>query len=141
MNGIDSRAVLGHGRAVAASRVWTRSFPQAPPLRDETELLSAIGYIRTDISGVGQVWDEEQMRCAADDQGYDLRKTIAFSATTFDPVARLTAIAADLGVDAVLTPSFAHLGDVVPERLIRVCAVVVVDPLVVYPRFDPQMVS
>ncbi|MFC4128467.1 hypothetical protein [Nocardia rhizosphaerae] len=133
-----TRATLAHGRGIVVSGVQT---PCGNTRRSgERRVETALGYLRTDISGVGQVWDEERMRFAAEEQGYDLRKTIAFGPTVFDPIGRLAAIAAELGVDAVLSPSAAHLGAVVPDLLRGICAIVVVDPLVTYPRFDPQRV-
>lgn len=132
-----TRIVTAHERVAVAPGPRDRYHLEPPSQPVRAEEKSAIGYVRTDICGVGQVWDEAEMRCAADEQGYDLRKTIAFAGTTFDPIGRLADIAAELGVDAVFSPSFAHLGDVIPDRLIRVCAVVVVKPLIIYPRFDP----
>lgn len=127
--------------APRSRRLWTRALAgphrrSAPP-----ERRTALGFLRTDIAGIGQVRDESALRDAAAGQGYDLRESVAFDATTVDPVARLAALAAELGVDAVFGPSFAHFGDTVPARLIRVATVVIVDPLVIYPRFDPQVVD
>ncbi|MCM6778553.1 hypothetical protein NDR87_34230 [Nocardia sp. CDC159] len=80
--------------------------------------IGAIGYLRRDIAGPRQHWDEIQMRSLAKRLGYDLRKTIAFGAHTDNPAARLRSIANSLGVATVIVPSLAHFdGGEVPASL------------------------
>ncbi|AHH18976.1 hypothetical protein NONO_c41920 [Nocardia nova SH22a] len=78
--------------------------------------IEAIGYIRSDISGVNQRSDEEQLRNLAKRSGYNLRKTIVFGARTGDPEHRLAVVLNHLPtVEVVLVPSMAHFhGRAVP---------------------------
>ncbi|MCU1639905.1 MAG: hypothetical protein JWN03_180 [Nocardia sp.] len=92
-------------------------------------LPSAIGYLRSDVSGARQVWDENQIRSLAKKFGYDLRKTIVFNATTDRPAHRLRVVVSRLGVDAVFVPSLAHFdGNEVPVEVVAVAAVITVSP-------------
>ncbi|WP_327140111.1 hypothetical protein [Nocardia sp. NBC_01327] len=95
---------------------------------------SAIGYLRHDISKARQVWDEAQIRSVAARLGYDLRKTVVFGPHTDRPDLRLRTVVSRLGVDAVVTPSLAHLGGEVPDFLAKVCDVITVDPETTYAR-------
>lgn len=96
--------------------------------------IDAIGYVRQDISGCHQQWDETQVRSLAKRLGYNLRKTVVFSDRTDDPVARLRNVATTLGVDAVITPSADHLGGDVPAELWRAVDVITVSPEWTYAR-------
>lgn len=87
---------------------------------------TAIGYLRTDVSGVRQAWDEIQLRSTAGRLGYNLAKIIAFSARTDHPMERLIAQTKRANADAVLIPTIDHLGAAIPERLHRIATVITV---------------
>lgn len=93
---------------------------------------TAIGYLRKDISGVSQEWDEIQIRSRAKRLGYDLAKTVTFGAATTDPEGRLVNVVQALDIDAVIAPSLAHFGGLVPQRLVRQCELNTVNPAETY---------
>ncbi|MGW4368667.1 2'-5' RNA ligase family protein [Nocardia takedensis] len=80
---------------------------------------TAIGYLRKDVSGVHQQWDETRIRSHARRLGYELAKTVTFSTATDDPEARLINVVRSLEIDAVIAPSLDHFGGAVPEILVR----------------------
>ncbi|MET8874207.1 hypothetical protein [Nocardia sp. NPDC004604] len=98
---------------------------------------AAIGYLRTDISGISQTWDEIQIRSLAKRYGYDLAKTVAFSAQTDHPLSRLLNVVRRLDVDAVITPNLEHLGGAVPPDLVRVCEINTISPKATYAPHAP----
>jgi hypothetical protein len=69
---------------------------------------TAIGYLRSDISGTAQNWDEIRMRALKKRYVYDLAKTIVFTPRTLDPITRLITIIRRTGTKAV-TPHLRHL--------------------------------
>ncbi|RDI65831.1 hypothetical protein [Nocardia pseudobrasiliensis] len=88
----------------------------------------AIGYLRRDVAGSRQHWEEIQIRSLAKRLGYDLRKTIAFGAHTDNPAHRLRAIVNSLGVAAVIVPSLAHFdGGEIPAPLRGATVITVAD--------------
>ncbi|MFC9475572.1 hypothetical protein ACFTS5_25580 [Nocardia sp. NPDC056952] len=87
----------------------------------------AIGYLRSDISGPAQNWDEIRIRSLAKRYGYDLAKTIVFSGGTQNPISQLIDVARRAEAEAVITPRRDHFGLEVPERLVRICDVITVD--------------
>jgi hypothetical protein len=87
---------------------------------------TAIGYLRSDVSGPRQSWDEIQIRSLARRLGYNLTKTVVFSHRTDDPVARLINLARRTRADAVITPAAAHFGGTIPAELDHVAAVITV---------------
>ncbi|MEV0295695.1 hypothetical protein [Nocardia sp. NPDC050710] len=89
---------------------------------------TAIGYLRKDVSGASQQWDEIQIRSRAKTLGYSLAKTVTFSATTDDPEMRLRNVVQALDADAVIAPSLAHFDGEVPETLVRLCELNVIAP-------------
>jgi hypothetical protein len=93
---------------------------------------TAIGYLRTDVSGSSQTWDEIQIRSLAKRYGYDLAKTVTFSAQTEHPLSRLLTVVQRMDVDAVITPNLEHLGGAVPPALIRVCEINTISPEATY---------
>ena len=98
--------------------------------------IDAIGYLRREISGVRQPWDEDQMRSLAKRLGYNMRKIVTFTDRVYDAEGRLRNVAVQLGVDAVFVPSVAHLnGRVVPTELVRVVDVITVEPECTYARW------
>ncbi|MBF6129014.1 hypothetical protein [Nocardia brasiliensis] len=95
---------------------------------------AAIGYLRRDVSGARQQWDEVLIRSLAQRFGYDLAKTVVFGAETDDVLHRLTTVAQRLGVDAVIVPGAAHFEGGVPEQLVQICDVITVAPEYTYAR-------
>ncbi|MFC4376268.1 recombinase family protein [Nocardia halotolerans] len=85
---------------------------------------TAIGYLRTDVSGARQSWDEIRMRSLAGRLGYNLAKIITFSGRTDHPMDRLIAQARRANAEMVLVPNEDHLGDSNPERLHRITTVI-----------------
>lgn len=106
------------------------------------EVPPAIGYLRKDISGTRQPWDEEQIRSVAARLGYDLRKTVVFTADIEHPMHRLRIALARTGAEAVVVPSMAHFdGGKVPDELIAVVDVITVEPEQTFVRwtFRPEL--
>ncbi|MFE3280960.1 hypothetical protein [Nocardia sp. NPDC059239] len=98
--------------------------------------IDAIGYLRTDVSGARQQWDENRIRSVAKRLGYNLRKTVTFSAHTDKPVYRLNVILERLGgIEAVFVPSVDHFGGEIPPELVQFVDVVTVDPENMYARW------
>ncbi|PXX63199.1 hypothetical protein DFR70_106259 [Nocardia tenerifensis] len=95
---------------------------------------AAVGYLRRDVSGARQQWDEVLIRSLAQRFGYDLAKTVVFSAETDDPVERLAKVARRLSSEVVIVPSTAHFGGDVPGELVQVCDVITVAPEYTYAR-------
>jgi hypothetical protein len=87
----------------------------------------AIGYLRADVSGVSQAWDETRIRSLARRFGYDLGRIVVFHARTDDPMRRLLNVVTNTEAEAVFAPSEKHFGGAVPQSLINVCDVVTVD--------------
>lgn len=79
----------------------------------------AVGFLRTDLSGTRQAWDETQLRSMAKRHGYDLAKTVAVSGRSGDPVAQLHDTVLGVRAEAVYVPSLDHLGGDVPPVLTK----------------------
>ncbi|MEU7768402.1 hypothetical protein AB0B25_25280 [Nocardia sp. NPDC049190] len=94
----------------------------------------ALGYLRKDVSGVSQAWDEAQIRSLAKRLGYELAKTVTFGAGTDGPVGRLVDVVRDLDVDAVISPGLRHFDDAVPDELVQVCDLITVTPKSTFSR-------
>jgi hypothetical protein len=94
----------------------------------------AIGYLRSDVSGQRQQWDETQIRRLAKRFGYDLAKIVVFGAHTDDPTQRLINVVQSTSAEAVFVPSIAHLGGEVPAKLVAVTEVNTVSPEETYAR-------
>ena len=90
--------------------------------------IDAIGYIRSDVSGVHQQAHEERLRAHAKGNGYNLRKIIVFGPWTDDPERRLAMVLDRMDeVAAVLVPCVRHFaGDAVPFTIARRAEVVIV---------------
>ncbi|WP_143876165.1 hypothetical protein [Nocardia fluminea] len=99
---------------------------------------TAIGYVRTDLAGSSRPHCESLIRAAAVDLGYELLGTLVLTAT---PLTRLRFLASELAVDAVLCPTYAHLEGRVPAELLTLTDVIVIDPLITYCRWDPQLLD
>ncbi|WP_199856808.1 hypothetical protein [Nocardia suismassiliense] len=95
---------------------------------------TAIGYLRRDVSGVSQVWDETQIRSVAKRLGYELAKIVVFGPQTGNPVSQLLDTIERVGADAVVMPTLQHLADEL-ELVVRVCDVITVNPENTYARW------
>ncbi len=95
-----------------------------------------LGYLRTDVSGMSQLWDESQLRRRAAQLGYDYAGTVVFDpASGRPPLARLKAQATRLDADAVIVPGTAHFeGGQVPGSLVRRVDVITLYPAETYAR-------
>ncbi|MFE3102266.1 hypothetical protein [Nocardia tengchongensis] len=92
-------------------------------------LPSAVGFLRSDVSGPNQIRDELRIRAAAKRTGYDLRKTIMFSERTEDRLHRLLVAIDRLGVSAVIVPSTEHFdNETLPDELLEVATVITASP-------------
>jgi hypothetical protein len=69
----------------------------------------AIGYLRRDISGESQAWDEIQVRTRAMGLGVNLAKTIVFSLYTDRRIERLMDAMNAAGASCVICPGVEHL--------------------------------
>ncbi|MFB7718415.1 hypothetical protein [Nocardia sp. NPDC056100] len=97
---------------------------------------TAVGYLRTDVSGMARLWDQTQIRRLATRLGYDFADLVIFD-PQFDrpPLARLKAQATRLDAEAVIVPSSKHFpGGEVPDTLVRQLDVITVDPEETYAR-------
>ncbi|WP_233434483.1 hypothetical protein [Nocardia yamanashiensis] len=97
---------------------------------------TALGYLRTDVSGIGQLWDETCIRNLAVQLGYDFSGMLIHDPRTGrPPLARLRSQATRLGAEAVIVPSTAHFPDgQVPPELIRQLDVITVSPKATFAR-------
>ncbi|WP_433655308.1 hypothetical protein ACQPW1_31005 [Nocardia sp. CA-128927] len=95
---------------------------------------TALGYLRRDISGPQQAWDETQIRSLAKRLGYDLVKTILFDADTDNRIDQLETAVQINKAEAVITPTLDHL-DGTPDPLVKSCDVITVRPENTYARW------
>ncbi|GAB2546108.1 hypothetical protein [Nocardia heshunensis] len=101
---------------------------------------TALGYLRTDVSGVGQLWDESEIRRLAARYGYDLAEIVVYDPISGrPPFARLKAQATRLDAEAVFVPSLQHFENgEAPGSLVQRLDVVTVHPESTYsPRTAP----
>ncbi|MFQ6393293.1 recombinase family protein [Nocardia sp. KC 131] len=96
---------------------------------------TAIGYLRRDVSGIAQEWDEIQIRSVAKRLGYDLAKTVVFGRETDRPECRLLNVIRAVDADAVIVPSAEHFDGSIPDPLVQACDVVTVSPENTYARW------
>ncbi|WP_278264058.1 hypothetical protein [Nocardia sp. AG03] len=97
----------------------------------------AIGYLRADVSGTRQQWDETQIRSLAKRLGYDLAKIVVFTEATEHPAYRLCVCVARVGAEAVIVPGAEHfLGDRIPAEVVAAADVVTVTPEATYARWS-----
>lgn len=99
----------------------------------------AIGYLRSDVSGVSKAWDQIQIRILAERLGYRFAKTVEFSQHTADPISQLLATIARDKIDAVVVPSIEHLAGEIPEALMLAADVITVSPEATYARRIPSL--
>ncbi|MFE3190522.1 hypothetical protein ACFXHA_16015 [Nocardia sp. NPDC059240] len=100
---------------------------------------TALGYLRTDVSGVSQQWDESEIRRLAARYGYDLAEIVLYDPVSGrPPFARLKAQATRLDAEAVFVPSLSHFEDgQAPCSLVQRLDVVTVHPESTYSRRVP----
>lgn len=91
---------------------------------------TCVGYLRTDVSGVGLLWDQSQIRKLATTLGYDFADMVIYDPKFGrPPLARLKAQVTRLDADAVIVPSPAHFeGGEIPRSLGGQIEVVSVSP-------------
>ncbi|WP_040805531.1 hypothetical protein [Nocardia concava] len=99
------------------------------------EIPTAIDYLRSDVSGARQQWDEMQTRSLAKRLGYTVAKTVVFSQHVEEPIQRLVNVVRRVQADAVVVPNLAHLGGTVPTALVQVVDVITVEPHDTYARW------
>ncbi|MEC3958901.1 hypothetical protein VMT65_38110 [Nocardia sp. CDC153] len=97
---------------------------------------TALGYLRTDVSGIGQQWDESEIRSLAKRYGYDFADMVIYDPNSDrPPLARLKAQATRLDAEAVFVPSLKHFDDGEPPgSLVQKLDVVTVHPEQTYAR-------
>ncbi|MFC9993269.1 hypothetical protein [Nocardia sp. NPDC127526] len=97
---------------------------------------TCLGYLRTDVSGIGQLWDESQMRQRAAQLGYDFAGVVVYDpASGRPPLARLKAQVNRLDAEAVIVPGPEHFeGGRVPGALVEQVDVVTLHPEETYAR-------
>lgn len=91
---------------------------------------TCLGYLRTDVSGMGQLWDETQVRRLAERYGYDLAEVVVYDPKSGrPPLARLKARATRLDAEAVIVPGPEHFTDgQIPRSLVRRLDVITIHP-------------
>ncbi|MFD3594357.1 hypothetical protein ACFWU5_16660 [Nocardia sp. NPDC058640] len=93
---------------------------------------SAIGYLRSDVSGRTEEWDRAAIKALAARYGYTLVKFVTYSEHTDDPIQRLINVVRRYMAEAVFAPSLAHFSDEVPDRLVCIADVNLVAPECTY---------
>ncbi|MBF6181684.1 hypothetical protein [Nocardia otitidiscaviarum] len=97
---------------------------------------TAIGYLRTDVSGTARLRDQHEIHRLAERLGYDFADMIVYDPKFGrPPLARLKAQATRLDAEAVIVPGPEHFdGGRVPESLVGRLDVVTVRPEETYAR-------
>lgn len=97
---------------------------------------TAVGYLRTDVSGATRLVDESEIRKVADRLGYDFADMIVYDPVfQRPPLARLKAQTTRLSASAVIVPSLDHfVPPSVPEELVLALDVITVSPHNTYAR-------
>lgn len=92
---------------------------------------SALGYLRTDVSGIAQLWDESQIRKTASELGYDFSGMVVYDPkSSRSPLARLKSQATRLDAEAVIVPGPEHFeAGQIPDSLMRQLTVITVYPV------------
>ncbi|MEV6772597.1 hypothetical protein AB0N05_28565 [Nocardia sp. NPDC051030] len=91
---------------------------------------TALGYLRTDVSGISQLWDEMCIRRLATRLGYDFTQLVVYDPNSArPPLARLKAQATRLDAEAVIVPGLSHFdNDEIPASLVRQLDVITCAP-------------
>ncbi|WP_028478243.1 hypothetical protein [Nocardia sp. CNY236] len=100
---------------------------------------TAIGYLRRDISGISQPWHEIQIRSLAKRLGYNLAKTIVFTANTGAPIPLLIDAVEAAGAEAVFVPNLWHFDSHLPAELVKSADVITLTPPRLYQRKPPNL--
>ncbi|MEV6769040.1 hypothetical protein AB0N05_10490 [Nocardia sp. NPDC051030] len=97
---------------------------------------TAVGYLRTDVSKLAQLWDQTQIRRVAARLGYDFADMVVYDPRFGrPPLARLKAQATRLDAEAVIVPGPEHFeGGEVPGTLVQQLDVITVTPEATYAR-------
>ncbi|MEC3916901.1 hypothetical protein [Nocardia sp. CDC160] len=96
---------------------------------------TALGYLRTDVSGISQQWDESEIRRLATRYGYDFAGMVIYDPNSGrPPLARLKAQATRLDAEAVFVPSLEHFEGEAPGSLVQKLDVVTIHPEETYAR-------
>ncbi|MEV6770271.1 hypothetical protein AB0N05_16775 [Nocardia sp. NPDC051030] len=97
---------------------------------------TALGYLRTDVSGISQQWDESEIRRLATRYGYDFADMVIYDPNSGrPPLARLKAQATRLDAEAVFVPSLEHFEEgEAPGSLVKKLDVVTIHPEETYAR-------
>ncbi|MFE3572634.1 hypothetical protein ACFXON_24820 [Bacillus subtilis] len=97
---------------------------------------TCLGYLRTDVSGLAQLWDQTQIRRLATRLGYDFADMVIYDPKFGrPPLARLKAQATRLEAEAVIVPSPDHFDNAeVPGKLVQQMDVITVGPEETYAR-------
>ncbi|MFE3190898.1 hypothetical protein ACFXHA_17940 [Nocardia sp. NPDC059240] len=98
---------------------------------------TAVGYVRSDISGAGQAWDEEQIRSLARRLGYDFAKMVVVDGRSGkSPLAVLKATVTRLAAEAVVVPTADHFdSEAALTDLVKAADVITVNPENTYARW------
>ncbi|WP_067829918.1 hypothetical protein [Nocardia inohanensis] len=98
---------------------------------------TASGYLRTDVSGIAQLWDEQRIRRVAERYGYDFSGMVVYDPKFGrPPLARLRAQAIRLDAEAVIVPGPQHFAaGEIPAALVKQLDVITVRPENTYARW------
>lgn len=95
-----------------------------------------LGYLRTDVSGISQLWDETCIRRLAARLGYDFTQLVVYDPNSGrPPLARLKTQATRLEAEAVIVPGLTHFdkGEI-PASLVGQLDVITCAPEQTYAR-------
>lgn len=96
---------------------------------------TAIGFLRHDVSGAHQRWDQAQIQHLAKRLGYDLCKTLVFGPGDAEVLDEVRDAVRQLEVDVVITPGLEHFDGDIPDRLVQVADLITVSPENTYARW------
>ncbi|WP_067707354.1 hypothetical protein [Nocardia yamanashiensis] len=103
---------------------------------------TALGYLRSDVSGIQQAWDEAAIRRLAERLGYDLAEIIILRSSASSPLQRLKRRATALAAEAVIVPGVGHFdGEQVPADLVQRMDVITISPECTYARWATGFVD
>ncbi|MGW4124895.1 hypothetical protein [Nocardia sp. NPDC004711] len=96
----------------------------------------AVGYLRTDVSGAGLLWDQTQIRRLAERLGYDFADMVIYDPKFGrPPLARLKAQATRLDAEAVIVAGPKHFEAAeIPAALVHQLDVITANPEQTYAR-------
>ncbi|MFJ4653921.1 hypothetical protein ACIP5Y_21870 [Nocardia sp. NPDC088792] len=97
---------------------------------------TAVGYMRTDVSGASEKWDGANLHSAAINLDLDLRKIIAFDQHVERPIRRLRVQLSRLRACTLIVPSLDHLGGTIPSAIREQVDVITLSPEATYERLS-----